>query len=140
MIVNIIKPELALDFIFSGKSLFTCLNTKSGNRFTFKVSKHKKSEIYFVKVLTNPDIYEFIGSIYKDGNFSHSNKSRISRESQSVKVFSYIINHLKSNTLPEYIEIWHNGKCGMCGKTLTVPQSIETGYGPNCSRRLKLNK
>ena len=45
---NILKQDLALDFIFGGNSIFTCRNTKTGNRFTFKVTKHKKEEVYFV--------------------------------------------------------------------------------------------
>jgi hypothetical protein len=27
----------------------------------------------------------------------------------------------------------HAGKCGRCGRKLTVPQSIETGIGPECA-------
>ncbi|MGQ4872128.1 MAG: DUF6011 domain-containing protein, partial [Candidatus Thorarchaeota archaeon] len=32
--------------------------------------------------------------------------------------------------LPEKVRIWHEGKCGRCGRRLTVPESIESGYGP----------
>jgi hypothetical protein len=38
--------------------------------------------------------------------------------------------------LPECIEIWHEGKCGKCGRQLTVPSSIETGIGPECIKTL----
>ena len=27
---------------------------------------------------------------------------------------------------------WHEGRCGRCGRKLTVPESIEAGYGPEC--------
>ena len=53
---GIIKHELALKFILGGKSFVTFLNTKTDNRFTFKVVKHKKDDIYFVNVLTGSDI------------------------------------------------------------------------------------
>lgn len=88
---NKLDINSSLDFIFGGNSTFTALNTKSENRFTFKVKKHKKDDIYFVSVLTGPETYQFIGS-YK-GVFKHSAKSLISDKSQSVNVFRYIIDN-----------------------------------------------
>lgn len=137
MIGHKIQHDKSLQFIFGGNSIFTFKNPKTENRFTFKVSKHKKDDIYFVRVLTNPDKFEFIGSIYKNKNYNHSYKSRISRESQSVKVFDYITKMLYNKNLPEFIEIWHEGKCGRCGRRLTVPESIESGFGPECSKKQK---
>jgi len=131
MTSGIIKHELALKFILGGKSFVTFLNTKTDNRFTFKVVKHKKDDIYFVNVLTGPDIYTFVGTV-KDSVFKYSKKSNISNEAQSVKVFNYIVNKLASNNLPDFIEIYHDGKCGKCGKRLTDPTSIKIGFGPFC--------
>lgn len=124
----------ALDFIFAGNSIFTCKNTETGNRFTFRVKKHKKDEIWFVSVLTSPEVYQFVGSIRKNTNYRHSFKSKISQEAQSVKVFDFITKKLRQNTLPEVVQIWHEGRCGRCGRRLTVPESIITGMGPECSK------
>lgn len=133
---NVIQHDKCLDFILGGKSLFTLLNTKTGNRFTFKVKKDKVSDIYFVSVLTSPDIYSFIGTIFEKNKFVHSKKSKISTDAQSVKVFKYVFNKLVSSELEDYIELWHEGRCGKCGRVLTVPTSISTGFGPDCLRRL----
>ena len=130
-----IEHSKALDFILAGKSVFTVVNSRTGNRFTFKVKKHKTDNVHFVSVLTNPDVYQFIGSII-DSSFKHSKKSKISVNAQSVQVFNYIFSKLQSNSLPEFIEIWHNVKCGRCGRVLTVPSSIETGFGPECIKNL----
>lgn len=131
MTQHIIKHENAINFILGGNSLFTIRNPKTQNRFTFKVNRHNEDDIFFVKILTNPDIYEFIGTI-RNNKFKHSKKSRISDEAQSVKVFDFIVKSLFSNRLPEFIEIWHEGRCCVCGKTLTDPESIELGMGPYC--------
>jgi hypothetical protein len=135
MTEHIVKHEEALGFIFGGNALFTVKNPKTENRFTFKVTKHKKEDIFFVKVLTNPDVYEFIGSIRPGTRFKHSKKSRISDEAQSVKVFDFVFNTLITKSLPQFIEIWHEGRCCVCGKTLTTPESIQRGIGPECFRR-----
>lgn len=133
--------SIALDFIFAGNSLFTVLNTNTGNRFTFKVKAAKEEkdstdtkETHFVRVLTSPDIYEFVGTTF-ERKYKHSKKSRIGNEAQSVRVFSWIIAQLTGGTLPQFIEIWHEGRCGRCGRVLTVPSSIEVGIGPECAKR-----
>ena len=125
----------ALKFIFSGKSTVTFLNTDSGNRFTFKVKQAKDSNLFFVSLLNGPDKYSYIGTAI-EGNFRHGKKSIISKDAQSVKVFDYVLNKLKLNTLPEIIEVWHEGSCGKCGRPLTVPSSILAGIGPSCAKKL----
>ena len=131
--MGIIKHEMGLNFIFGGKAFVTFLNTNTSNRFTYKVLKHKTDDIYFVNVLTSPDTYTFFGT-YRNGQFRHSPKARISAEAQSVKVFQFVITKLATNTLSNLIEIYHDGRCGKCGKRLTTPNSIQYGYGPECIR------
>jgi hypothetical protein len=55
-------------------------------------------------------------------------------------VFDYVLNKLKTNKLPEFVEVWHEGKCGKCGRALTVPSSILTGIGPECSKSYQTRK
>lgn len=149
---GILKHSDALKFIKGGNSTFTFLNTQTGNRFTYSVKVLKKTidsenPLFYVKVLTSPDLYQYIGYVTSD-KFKHSHKSNISESCQSVKVFNYVFNKLVKGTLDEFIEIWHEGKCGKCGRKLTVPESIETGFGPECikmmmnkqlSRQIKIN-
>lgn len=125
----------ALKFIFAGNSTSTFRNSKTENRFTFKVKQMKDSNLFFVSVLTSPDSYTYIGTVIK-GNYFHGRKSRISKDAQSVKVFQYVLNKLVSNTLPEFVEVWHEGKCGKCGRKLTVPSSISNGLGPECVKTI----
>ena len=132
---KITDSKQALKFIFAGKSVVTFVNTKTENRFTFKVKQAKDSNLFFVSVLTNPDQYTYIGTCI-EGNYKHGKKSNIKSDSQSVKVFEYMIARLMNNTLPDFLEVWHEGFCGKCGKRLTVPSSIITGIGPDCIKRL----
>lgn len=124
----------ALQFIFAGKSVFKVINTKTENEFTFSVKKSKTENFYFVKVLTG-DVFTYIGCVGPNG-YSHGKKSTIKNTAQSVKVFEYILNKLISNTLPSFVEIYHNGRCGRCGRTLTVNDSIDMGIGPECIKML----
>lgn len=130
-----LENKEALQFIFAGKSLVTFVNTKTGNRFTFKIKSTKDSNLYFISVLTSPEIYTYIGTAV-EGLFRHGRKSAISSSAQSVKVFEFVLNKLKLLSLPDFIEVWHEGKCGKCGRTLTVPSSIQSGIGPECAKTL----
>lgn len=121
----------SLKFIFAGKSIVTFFNPKSGNRFTYKITQATGTNMYFISVLNGPENYVYMGISFDD-NFKHGRKSSISATAQSVKVFSYVLTHLKSNTLPDFIEVLHEGRCGKCGKPLTTTESIKLGYGPIC--------
>jgi len=133
-----IKHELALDFIFGGKSLFTVRNPNTDNRLTYKVKKGKDNDIYFVSVLSSgDDLYQYVGHIKKDMNLKHSNKSKVSINSMSFKVFDFLTKSLYSNNLPDFIEIFHHGRCARCSRILTVPDSIESGFGPECIKKSK---
>ena len=130
-----LKNTDALKFIFAGKSIVTFLNTKTGNRFTFKTKAAKDSNMFFVSVLNGPENWTYIGTCI-EGKFRHGRKSNISADAQSVKVFDFVLAKLVLGTLPEFVEVWHEGHCGKCGKRLTVPSSIENGLGPECIKTL----
>ena len=137
-----------------GNSTVTFLNTKTSNRFTYRVKSIKnksnpENPIFFVKVLTNPDLYQFIGSIINT-RFKYSKKSKISDDAQSIRVFQYVFAKLQEGKLDDCVEIYHEGKCGRCNRPLTVPDSIKIGIGPEClkmmsnptqlKRQLKIDK
>ena len=135
MVGRKLKNSDALKFIFAGKSIVTFLNTKTGNRFTFKTKAAKDSNMFFVSVLNGPENWTYIGTCI-EGKFRHGRKSSISADVQSVKVFDFVLAKLVAGTLPEFVEVWHEGHCGKCGKRLTVPSSIENGLGPECIKTL----
>ena len=133
---GLLQNDSALNFILAGNATVTFLNTQSKNRFTFKVSKPKDSDVHFVSVLTGPDTYTFLGSIFNN-NFKSSKKSTIQESAQSFQVFKFVFDRLKTKNLPDVIEIYHEGKCGRCGRALTVPESIVSGFGPECVKKVK---
>ena len=130
-----LKNTDALKFIFAGKSIVTFLNTKTDNRFTYKVKQAKDSNMFFVSVLNGPDNFSYIGTCI-EGKFRHGKKSNMSADAQSVKVFDFVLAKLVLETLPEFVEVWHEGCCGKCGRRLTVPSSIANGLGPECVKSL----
>lgn len=126
-------------FILGGRALFTVENQTTGKRFTFKVRQRRNEDgsltPHFVSVLVGPENtrdYAFLGCIFGGEVFRHGRKSRLSPDDQRVKAFAWIFQNSKN--LPQNIVVYHHGRCAKCGKLLTVPSSIMTGFGPVCAR------
>lgn len=132
-----------LDFIFGGNATFTILNEKTHNRFTFKVVARKKNDdghtIHFVKVLRGTDNehdYTYMGCVVDQLDFKTTQKSRVSVKAMSFKAFEWLMNVLTAGKkLPDNVHFYHAGRCARCGRKLTVPESIESGFGPECAAR-----
>ena len=122
--------------MLAGNAKVTFKNRETGNRYTFQIKKNKKSQtqMHWVRVLTGSDNYSYLGTLYEGQTLRLTKASTITKEATSYKVFVFVLRHLRAGTLPEQIEIWHEGKCGRCGTTLTVPESIEAGFGPVCAK------
>ena len=137
-----LSPADVRPFILGGHAKFTVLNTDSGKRFTYKVNglpDEPQKDIRLVKVLNGPDNYEnylYIGAII-GGVFRLTKGSKCSDNALSSKAFDWTWRNLE--TLPEKVEIWHEGRCGMCGRTLTVPESIASGIGPICADKMGIS-
>jgi hypothetical protein len=132
--------ETSVRFMLAGDAHITFVSQRTGVRFTYRVAAPKKNAqatVRFVSVLTGPDSYSFIGTIFVERNAFvwSSTKSAIGADAPSVKAFAWTWRHLASGDMPAEIEVWHEGKCGKCGRRLTDPASIASGLGPICAGR-----
>lgn len=126
-------------FALGGNATFTATSRKTGTRFTYKVRQPRPETPHFVKLLTGPDNetdYVFFGTIFPDGTFRHSPKSSIGPDSPSALAFAWIWKHRNDLALAEKVEVHHEGRCCCCGRKLTVPESIESGIGPECAKKM----
>lgn len=138
---NRLPTEDALTFVKAGKAIFTVKNENTQNRFTYLVISNKRNnpnadkELWWVRVLTGSDnntAYKYLGMIGENGTFRRTQASDITEEAQSHRVFKWLWEKLTAQALPPYVSIYHEGRCGRCGRRLTVPESILSGYGPEC--------
>lgn len=133
----------AKEFVTAGNASFTIENTATGGRFTFKVTapgKDPGAGVRFVKVLTGTDNtadYTFLGTIFlQDLGFRWSPKSRLTVDAPSFRAFAWFWARVTRGADLATVRVLHEGKCGRCGRKLTVPESIETGLGPECAGRM----
>lgn len=127
----------ALKFMRGGNATFTLRSRNTGKRFTFKM-RQKKGTPFFVSVLVgvnNESDFQYIGFVpTNNGVLIAGRKGKPNMP--SFKALAWALDKLANGNLPDTLEIWHEGKCGACGRKLTVPESIDTGFGPICAGRL----
>jgi hypothetical protein len=134
--------EDAKRFVTAGKATFTLSSTRTGARFTYKVSAIKDAPArFFVALLTGPDNtndYAYIGLI-DNLKFRRTAKSKASEDAPSIKAIGFFCEQvLARDTMPACLEVRHEGRCGRCHHPLTTPESIDRGIGPDCAEKMGL--
>lgn len=139
-------------FILAGHAIVTLKSLATGKHFTYRIKRaplqpvrpmegvtYSKDPSYFVELLTGPDNssdFKYMGTL-RNGRYGHgrSDKACVSVASTAAQAFAWAWNRLVGDTMPDSLEVWHVGKCGRCGRRLTVPASIASGIGPDCAEK-----
>jgi len=140
--------QLDKNFFFGGRATFTVDNGK-GTHYTFRISTPKHPyglfKPYFASLLTGTDnetSYTYLGSVSTDtGDIIMTRASKMNSDSVPVKVLTWILKKVigENFELPEGYSVQHAGKCGCCGRTLTHPESLKNGIGPECIKKFGLS-
>ena len=133
-------------FITAGRAVFTLQGRDA--RYTFRVNKSGDGHVtrdgrpyYFVSMLTGPDNtadYTYVGLLEAEtGALRLTRKSRYIDASTPVLALRWALPIVwRGDTLPAPAQLYHVGRCGRCGRALTVPSSIDAGIGPECATKL----
>jgi hypothetical protein len=145
-------------FLLGGDAYFTLKSKKTGSRRTFHVleapKKNQKDLFekpgYFVYLLVGPDNlvdYKYLGFMWEDGKVQFREGTRSfgnlcfkwNKEGwapEDCRVFEWLQCRLNDHGVGlDQCEFWHEGRCGVCGRMLTTPESVRMGLGPICSER-----
>lgn len=133
-----LSGSTAVDFLFAGNATFTVTSLKTGVRYTYKVRKAEDKPVYFVMLLTGSDNesdFSYLGMLGEDRSFRLTKASKLGAHSKPVVAFDYTLRHLTAGGTVPGVELHHAGRCGRCGRKLTVPSSVESGMGPECAQK-----
>ena len=134
-------PVAIRDYVLAGKATITLESEVTGKHYTYRVTKKEeegKDAVWFVGLLTGPENetdYSYIGLI-RDNSFQTRGKVKVSPDAPSSKGFGFFWHWIGTGAMPPKMVIRHEGRCGRCGRTLTVPESIDTGIGPECRAKM----
>ena len=134
-------PVQALRFLLAGNAHATFVSLVTETRFTYKVTLadprpgDTRAPPHFVSVLTGPDSYQYLGTIHGSKIYHHGAKSKIKEDAPSARAFAWVWQWLTAGLVPRTLEVYHEGRCGRCGRRLTTPESVTIGVGPECLKR-----
>ena len=128
-------------FLTGGKAVGTLTSDRSLKHFTYRVSAVKDADNkFFVSLLTGPDNtsdYSYLGllTVNYDGSlaFRTTAKSCAGEDADSVRGLRWLLNRVNSERELVGALFEHEGRCAVCARPLTNPESLERGIGPYCA-------
>lgn len=120
-------------YITSGK-VTAILVSASGSHYSFHINEWKKVPgMFFVEY--KGETTQKVGYFKRrreDNHWELTVKGELGITDKPVLAFSHMLDCINYKRPSEILEVWHNGSCGRCHRKLTDPDSIETGFGPEC--------
>lgn len=129
-------------FVTAGRAIFTVVSRETGRSYTYRVNRKKgrdgRGDVFFVSLLTGPDNlrdYTYLGMLDPERlEVRLTGKSAYREDSLPVVGARRAMDAVLG--MEAGVEVMHAGRCGRCGRQLTVPSSIESGLGPECEARM----
>ena len=112
--------------------IFTVKSQATGQHRTFRIRKDDERGISWVSLLTGTDNtsdYTSFALVSDDGSVKCFRKLHGTQFEALANFLTNLQNHVDA----EKVEVFHSGKCLICNRTLTTPESIKTGIGPVCA-------
>lgn len=135
-----LAKERVKSFVLGGNAIITIESGITGKHFTYRIDRSKTDpNLYFVKSLRGADNlsdYVYIGCYYADTKHFHPEKRYEGMVTyawpKSLQAINYMFKFL--DNIPDNLHVYHEGRCCVCGRRLTTPESIAAGVGPECAK------
>lgn len=138
-----VNPLRLRELFFAGNSTLTFQNQATGTHMTVKVrqardkqDRKKKLPIFFVNVSLLRD--QNTGFVFGGTFFTDTMTLKLSKhapsESQLGKVMMWLFHSVQNPQVlrDKKVSLLHEGRCCRCALPLTHPESINSGFGPDC--------
>ena len=143
MKTQLLPKDKIKEFVLAGNAIITLQSGKTGQHFTYKITRDSnQGTLYTVRLLYGADNthdYTYIGCYSSNTKVFYlislySSRLEYARP-PAIRAITYFFNHI--DNIPDKLYVYHNCRCGRCGRLLTTPESIERGYGPECIDLIK---
>lgn len=126
--------SLILRFLHSGRAMFTLRSKSTGTHYTYRVRRSCfYGQGYFVTTRVGAS-WLYMG-VLENFKIKPTRRSQYASHTGQVKAFDWCMRAIRDNQNMHLFEFWHEGKCGRCGRALTHPESVQSGIGPECSKK-----
>ena len=138
-----LKQDNMIEFMISGNAEFILHSTKTNDDFRYELKSTKSNiknngdkTIYFVTITYGTDrIYAgtlLFNDVLNEFQFSTGEKGKISADKVEIRSLLFVLNRLINKQTVQFLEMYHVGRCGHCGKALTTQEDKESGFHKKC--------
>ena len=126
-------------YVKGGRGLIA-LRAPSGKYHLYQFRKPKDPENFdhwclFAFAKGADGRWKYTGILKDDMEFKHTVKSKYPEDSEEFKGANYVVK-MMLNDFNTPMEIYHGGRCSVCGKPLKNKYSLIRGMGYRCKRHL----
>ena len=128
--------------MLAGRARLTITNPVTGQWVKIRMRQRKDKRTgkpgacFFVSLALLQDGdqgHRYVGAYFADSGRFSPGRDASPRE---VQIAEFLLSAIRNPARLQRAEIEHAGQCLRCGRTLTVPESIRSGYGPECFSQL----
>jgi hypothetical protein len=132
---HIIPAEDVLRFVTAGKAAITIVSTRTNAHKTFRFRKSDPGGGggYFIDCRLGD--WTYAAWLAEPGGYANLRRCPQSHK-PALKWLQAFLAGKASDASVAQAEFWHEGQCAACGRQLTDPVSIESGFGPVCREKL----
>ena len=148
--LTITRKEIMLErsFFTAGRAVFTIEFPESFARangldthYTYRIRAPRSGSVLWIDLLTGPDnvgSYTYIATLYPTTGDVRNRKDSAADNSMPVRLVRRVIRRVWDSQQTAIADagfvLRHAGKCCRCGRRLTHPESLESGWGPECAK------
>lgn len=136
-------------FVLAGRAHMTLQSLKTDKHFTYRIKQaidkktNEPADVFFVSLLRTGTAdggnFDYVGLIDEQRGFRLTKNSKFPENAKPVLAWRYFWSHLRQEKHAPNLLVFHEGRCGRCGRTLTHPESITIGIGPECASIMGLD-
>ena len=137
-------PDLNVtpEFLRAGRAIFTVSNPPGAGHTHHTYRLREWQGNLLAELLRGPDnlrAYQYIGRVdLEAGRVWPTKKSTLHPKIEAWLVLEWALQVVIGlKPMRAGYKIQHAGRCGRCGRILTHPESLETGFGPECWEAVK---
>ena len=130
-------------YVLQGKGVVT-LKSPSGKHHSYFFKKPVYEASFpegtrFVYTLGTSSIWHYTGMLEPNHKiFRPTFNSYYSELTEEFKGAKFIVKMMNKDMSSSPMMLYHEGVCAFCGRKLTNPKSLKTGFGPKCYKKVML--
>ena len=125
-------------YMLAGNATFSVRNTERNTELVYNIEQPSIDRPYFVKAENDNGEMVYIGTLFADGEFKTTTKTKLPNESPQIKVFHWLVERIRKNeAFPSMFQFIRGKTCCKCGLELNTDTEKRNHVHAECAAALE---